>query len=339
MIKLTGIGRVDYLRRRALLLATAGTVLCCIVQAADAQEGYPSKPIRVIVPFGAGGGVDAFARRFMPFVGGGIGSRVVVDNKPGANTIIGTQATVQSAPDGYTLLAQTNSVVVNLFTQKDLPFDTFKGLMPVSLLARAPHVLVVTNSLPVKNVRELVDYAKANPNKLNFGSGGLGSTNHLAGEMFKKNTGIKMEHIAYKGANEYLRDLEPGVISIAFAGSEQATALVKAGRARALATTGANRLSELPNVPTMAQAGYPLEIYSWQGYFVPAGTPRPIIDKLSKEMQAAARNPKLREQLPAHELLGTTPEAFAEFLKKETDQVGAQLKDLGLAVAAPPQQK
>jgi len=256
---------------------------------------------------------------------------VIIDNRPGANSILATQTVVQAAPDGYTLLLQTNSLVVNPFIQNKLPFDTFRDLVPVSLVARTPHVLIVSNSMPVKTVRELVEYAKAHPELLNYGSGGIGSTNHLAGAMFAKLAGITMEHVAYKGSSEYMRDLTPGTINLVFAGAEQATTMAKAGTVRALATTGAKRLPELPDVPTMAEAGFPLEIYSWIGILAPARTPAPIVNKLAQELQAAARNPKVAQALSPYELIGSTPEEFGEFLKKESVQVGTLLKGLGLA--------
>lgn len=329
------------MRHHQLLRWTTGATLLATLclsypAAASAQGDYPAKTIRLVAPFAPGGGTDGFARRFMPSVGGGIGPKIIVDNKPGANSIIATQAVTQAPPDGYTLLLQTNSLVVNPFIQKELPFDTAKDLVPVSHLSRTPHVLVVTKSLQAKTLRELVEYGKANPRVLNYGSGGVGSTNHLAGEMFAKLAGLQMEHVAYKGSSEYVRDLTPGTIQMVFAGADQATSLTKAGTVRPIATTGAKRLPELPDVPTMAEAGYPLEIYSWTGVFVPARTPPAIVNKLAQEFAKAARDPKVRQALPAYELIGSTPQEFTDFLKKETLQVGALVKSIDLSAVSQP---
>lgn len=185
--------------------------------------------------------------------------------------------------------------------------------------------------MPVKTVGELIAYAKSNPRALNYGSGGVGSTNHLAGEMFVKATGIRMEHVAYKGSSEYMRDLTPGVIQLVFAGADQATSAAKLGTARAIATTGTKRLSELPDVPTMEESGIPLQIYSWTGILAPAQTPVAIIDKLAREMQKAVRDPELKKHLPVHDLIGSTPQEFAKFLEAERVQVAEIVKSINLS--------
>lgn len=298
-------------------------------QESPAQD-YPSRPIRMLVPFAPGGGTDNFARRFLPQLGAGLSEKIFIENKPGANAILATQAAVTSPPDGYTLLLVTNAVTVNPFLQKDLPYDALRDLQPISLVARTAHVLLVSNSLPAKNVRELVDYAKARPGGLNFGSGGIGSTNHLAGELFGKVAGVRMEHIAYKGASEYLRDLTPGTIQVVFGGADQAIQLSKAGTVRALAVTGGKRLIELPDVPTMAEAGYPLEIYSWTGFMASTKTPKHVIQLLAHAMQTVAIQPEVRRQFSPYELIGSTPEQFDAFLKKDQRDLGSLLKSLNL---------
>lgn len=263
---------------------------------------------------------------------------MIVENKPGANAILATQAAISATADGHTLLLVTNAITINPFLHKELPYDTARDLQPISLVARTAHVLLVSNTLPVKSVRELVDYAKARPGGLNFGSGGIGSTNHLAGEMFGKAAGVRMEHIAYKGASEYLRDLTPGTIQLVFGGADQAIQLNRAGTARALAVTGNKRLAELPDVPTMAEAGYPVEIYSWTGFMASAKTPKSIVQQVVQQMQAAARKPEVQKLLAPYELLGNTPEEFAAFLKQEQQQLSALLHGLNL-VAEPTAKK
>jgi tripartite-type tricarboxylate transporter receptor subunit TctC len=297
---------------------------------AHAQD-YPSRPVRMLVPFAPGGGTDGFARRFLPQLGSGLGEKIFVENKPGANAILATQGAIAAPADGHTLLLVTNAITINPFLQKELPYDAARDLQPISLVARTAHVLLVSNALPVKNVRELVEYARARPGGLNFGSGGIGSTNHLAGEMFGKVAGVRMEHIAYKGASEYLRDLTPGTIQLVFGGADQAIQLNKAGTARALAVTGSKRLAELPDVPTMAEAGYPLEIYSWTGFMASTKTPKAIVQQVAREMQAAARKPEVQKLLAPYELIGSTSEEFEAFLKKDQRQLAALLKGLNLA--------
>ncbi len=317
-------------RRRVLKTAAASASLFVTGTSALAQESYPTRPIRMITPFAAGGGTDVLARRLVPFLGEGLADRVVVENKPGGNSILATTAVTQAQPDGYTILLQANTIIINPILQKDLPYDREKDLTPITLFGRTAHALVVSNTLPVKSVKELVEYGKANPGKLNYGTGGIGTSNHIAGELLVKATGVKMEHIAYKGSSEFLRDLIPGLIHIGFPGIEQAAQLQKQGSVRVLATTSASRSSLLPDTPTMAEAGFPFEIYSWTGYFAPAKTPADIVQKLSRAFQTAARNPKLRETAPSYELIGSTPAQFADFLQKEHTQLSNLLKTVDL---------
>lgn len=312
-----------------LIAISVGTVAMRVPVATAASGAYPSRPIKLIAPFAAGGGTDTLARRIIPFLGDGIGERMVVENKPGANSILATMSAVQSAPDGYTLLLQTNSLIVNEFIQKDLAYSRERDLVPISLVARTPHVLIVSNNTPVKNVQELIAYAKRQPQGLSYGSAGIGSTNHLAAELFAKLTGVKMVHIAYKGSSEYIRDLQPGIIQLVFAGADQASVLVKSGSVRALATTGATRISALPDVPTMKEAGVPLEMYSWTGFFAPAKTPPEIVQKLSRALQTACHDQHVRQLLPTYELVGSSPEEFSSFLARERTQVAGVVQGIG----------
>ncbi len=318
---------VPALRRaaHAALIMTLG-----LVHAATHAQDYPAKPVRVLIPFAAGGGTDGFARKFLPQLGGGLGEKIFIENKPGANAILATQAAAAAPADGYTLLLVTNAVTINPFLKQDLPYDAARDLQPISLVARTAHVLLVSNTLPVKNVRELVDYAKSRPGGLNFGSGGIGSTNHLAGEMFGKVAGVRMEHIAYKGAAEYLRDLTPGTIQLVFGGADQAIQLSKAGTVRALAVTGSKRLSELPDVPTMGEAGFPLEIYSWTGFMTSSKVPKTLVQSLAQAMQTAAQRQDVQKLLSPYELIVSNPDQFAAFLEKDKQALGTLLKGLNL---------
>ncbi|HSV78507.1 MAG TPA: tripartite tricarboxylate transporter substrate binding protein [Ramlibacter sp.] len=328
---------MNTLNRRAALKTLGGSALLAGAPLAWAQEQYPSRTIKLIAPFAAGGGSDSFARRIVPFLGEGMADQMIVENKPGGNSILATMAVVQAPPDGYTILLQQSTIIVNPFLQKDLPYDRERDLAPISLVARTPHALVVSNTLPVKSVKELVEYAKANPGKLNFGTGGIGTNNHLAAELLMKAAGIKMEHVAYKGASEFVRDLIPGLLHIGFPGAEQAATLAKQGSVKVLAVTSAKRSSLLPDTPTLAELGYPsVELYSWTGFFAPIKTPKEIVQKLARAFQAATRNPKFRELTPSYELLSTTPEQFADFLKKEHAQTAILLKNVDLSAASAP---
>lgn len=320
--------------RRFILTSGASLALAMVGSNAFAADPYPSNTIKLLAPFAAGGGTDNLARRIIPYIGDGIGDRLIVENKPGANSIIATAAAIQAPADGYTLLLQTNSLVVNPFVVKNIPFDYQKQLIPITQLSRTPHVLVVSRSVQAKSIRELVEYAKANPGKLNYASAGIGSTNHLAAELFSKAAGVKMEHITYKGSAEVLRDLQPGTIQVFFAGADQAATLTHSGVARALAITSAKRSASLPDVPTFAELGLGVEIYSWTGVFAPAKTPAEIVQKLARAMQAATRENKVREMLSAYEMIGSTPDEFATFLKREQASVGELLKTLDLTATA-----
>jgi tripartite-type tricarboxylate transporter receptor subunit TctC len=317
--------------RRATLGLLAGVGTSATLSAPRAQEPYPSRPIRVIVPFGAGGGTDDFARRFTPLIGGGIGERVVVENRAGGNTLLATEVAVRARPDGYTLLQQTNNFTVNPFLHERLSFDTLRDFAPISLVARAPHLLVVNNDVPARNMRELIELAKARPGQLNFGTSGTGTTNHLAAEMFMQIAGIRLEHVPYRSAAEYTNDLLGGRIHMVFAGAAQAIPQAKGGTMRALGLTGRSRIADIADVPTMMESGMPdFEIYSWHGYLAPTGTPEPILAKLETEIRAAARNPRLQEMIPSTEFIASSRAEFAEFLRADLERVRGLLRNLSV---------
>jgi tripartite-type tricarboxylate transporter receptor subunit TctC len=316
-------------RRSVLMAALTAPALALPWRTARAQaEIYPSRPIRVLIPFAAGGGQDEFARRFLPLLGGGIGSRVIIDNRAGGNGVLATEAVARAQSDGYTLLQQTNSFTTNPALMRRLPYDTLKDFRPISLAARTPHVLLVNKDFPANNVAELVAYATSRAERLNYGSAGIGSTNHVAALMFEKATGLSMEHVVYRGAAEFNNDLIAGRIDLVFGGSTQAVALVEAGLVRALGATAASRLDALPGVPTLREAGFDVEIHSWTGYLAPARTPDAIVAKLSAAIQAACADPRIRAQFPTHELVGSTPQQFAAFVQHELEQLAVLLAAL-----------
>lgn len=320
---------MDRITRRATLGLLGGAALAPAFARTPRADDYPTRSIRLIVPFTAGGGVDVFARAFCPYLGGGLGSRFIFENRPGSNTILATQTVAQAAPDGYTLLQQTNSLTINPVLSTKLPFDTLRDLTPISLIGRAPHLLIVNNKVPAHSVADLVKLAKDQAGKLNYGTGGGATTNNIAGVMFQKKADIKLVHVPYKGASEYTNDLLGGNIQLVFAGGAQGAALARAGTVRALATTGKQRMAELPDVPTMEEAGFAgFELYSWHGMLAPTGTPQAVITLLANEIRKATRDPAALKALSAYELIGSTPAEFGDFLRSEVSQLAAIGPDL-----------
>jgi tripartite-type tricarboxylate transporter receptor subunit TctC len=284
---------------------------------AFAQAQYPTKPIRWIVPFVPGGSTTIIARLVGQKLTESWGQQVVVDNRGGGNTIIGTEALVRAAPDGYTVLQVTSTHVINP-SLLATPYDAVKDFAPVGTLVATETLMVVNPSLPASNLQELIALAKSKPGQLNFGSSGSGTTNHLAMELFAILAGIKLQHIPYKGAGPGIIDLMGGRIQIFSNNAVPLTPFVKAGKIRAIAVSGERRLRSLPDVPTFTQGGLPgYEVKSWQGILAPAKTPKPIIDKLSQEL---ARILQMRDVTEPLLTMGadpfvSTPQQFAALIK------------------------
>lgn len=282
-----------------------------------AQATYPTKPIRWIVPFVPGGSTTIIARLLGQKVTESWGQQVVVDNRGGGNTIIGSEALVRSAPDGYTILQVTSTHVINP-SLLATPYDAIKDFAPVATLVATETLFVVNLAVPAKNLQELIALAKSKPGQLNFGSSGSGTTNHLAIEMFSILAGIKMQHIPYKGAGPAVIDLMGGQIQLFANNAVPLIPFVKSGKIRAIAVSGETRLRSLPDVSTFTQAGLPgYEVKSWQGILAPAKTPKPIIDKLSQEIGRILQTPEIRETLltmGADPFVGT-PQQFAALIK------------------------
>ena len=256
----------------------------------SAQGAYPDKAIRVIVPFAPGGGVDIMARLISDFMSKDFGKPVIVENKPGAGTIVGTQAAASSAPDGYTLLMASPPFAINPAINANLPYDTFKAFAPVALVARSFDIVVVNPKLPLMSIQDVIAYARANPGKLNFGSPGIGSSPHLAGEYFKTLAGVDITHVPYKGSAPALTDLLGGQIQMIFSTVPSAASYVHSGQLRALAVTSAHRSSAFPDLPTVAEAGvtgYVVE--SWYGFYAPTGTAPDVVNLLNASVAKAIR--------------------------------------------------
>jgi tripartite-type tricarboxylate transporter receptor subunit TctC len=300
----------------------AALALLAIAPCATAQDAYPSKPVHIIVPFAAGGVADMLPRVVGEKLSQKWGQPVIVDNKVGASGNIGMAEGARAAPDGYTLvLAPAGNLTVNPTLFKDLPFDTARDFAPVTLLAEVPNVLVVNPSVPAKTFGDLVAYAKANPGKLNFASPGDGSGAHLAGELLKLDAGIDMQHVPYKGLAPAVTDLLGGQVQLMFAGISTVLQHVKSGKLVALAVASPKRNAQLPDVPTVAESGYPgFDVTSWYGIVVRSGTPQAIIDKVQRDMAEALRQEDVRAKLAAAGLepVGDTPREFGAVIQSES---------------------
>ncbi len=290
---------------------------------ATAQE-YPSKPIRILVPFSPGGVTDNAARVIAETLGSRLGQQVVIDNRPGASGNIGTQMVAQTAPDGYTLLLGFDgTMVINPHVFAKLPFDTLRDFAPVTKLGDAALILVAHPSLPAKNLSQFVAFAKRTKGSFPYGTSGTGGTPHLAGELLKQRTGIALEHIPYKGGGQAIIDGISGHIPLVFTAIATAQQYVKAGRLVGLGVPSAARSSALPDVPTFSESGQPgFNVASWVGVLAPVKTPRPVIDKLQREIAAALKNPQVRERYAALgiEPVGNSPDQFTEQIRADLER-------------------
>ncbi|MDM0031359.1 tripartite tricarboxylate transporter substrate binding protein [Variovorax sp. J22P271] len=309
--------------RRAWLCAAASAAALCGLSAAQAQPAWPSKPIKMVVPFAAGGATDVLARVIGEKLAAGLGQPVIIDNKPGAAGIIGTDAVAKAAPDGYTIvLSLSNSLLTNQFLYEKLPYDTQRDLTLVYQIAMAPLVLVVHPSVPVKTGPELLKYVSENKGKLAYGSYGVGAYPHLAGAHMSLTQKADMNHVAYKGEAPMLQDLIGGQIQMAYASALVAKPHIEAGKLKAIGVTGERRMSTLPNVPTLAEQGLKDEAYrvtGWLAIAAPANTPKPIVQRLADEVRKATQQPDVQAKVAAmgFEIKDSSPEAFAAAYQKE----------------------
>jgi tripartite-type tricarboxylate transporter receptor subunit TctC len=313
------------------LSITAALALACA--SVNAQQDYPNKPIRVIVPSVAGGGTDSSTRIVVGKLGESLGQRVVVDNRPGAGSIIGTEMVAKSPPDGYTLLAAISSMTIQPSMTRNLSFDPVKDFAPVSVFVRLPNMLVGHPSLQPRNVKELVAFAKARPGQLSFASAGTGSNLHLCMEMFLSMTGLKMVHVPYKGASQAVADVSAGYVPFMITNMITGTAQVKAGRLRAYGVTSAKRSDAAPDVPTIAEQGVTgYEAVQWYGLMAPAGTPREIVAKLHKGVVFALQDKAVKDLFHASgaDPVGNTPEEFSALVRSEVVKWAKVVKAAGL---------
>jgi tripartite-type tricarboxylate transporter receptor subunit TctC len=316
--------------RRELLWFVA-TILMLPFAPALAQS-YPVKTIRLVGPFPPGGSNDFVSRIIARKLDENWGQRVVVDNRPGGNGVIGTQIVARSAPDGYTVLFVPAAHAISAALNSNLPYDPIKDFAPVTNIASAPNVLVVHPSLPAKSVRELIALAKARPGQLTYGSAGVGYPSHLAAEMLNSMAGTSMVHVPYRGAGPAMTDLMAGQIQLSFPSLPGALPHLRSGRLRALAVTSTRRSSVMPGLPTVGETlpGYATE--TWFGLFMPAGTPGDIIAKMNAEIVRIIRMPDVREQLSAQgaDPIGSSPEEFAAYVKAEIEKWSRVIKQAGV---------
>jgi len=327
--------RFTHRRAAGYLLMSAALAALSLPGLALAQAWPASKPIRLVIPFPAGGATDIIGRTVAQRLGTVLGQQVVVDNKPGAGGTIGADIVAKAAADGYTLLMATSSThSIGPALNPKMPYDAFKDFAPVAHIANAPSVLVVGSSFPAATARELVDMLKKNPGKYNFGSSGIGTYPHLAAEMFKwRAGGLFVVHIPYRGTGLVVTDLIAGQITFLMDSIVSAQTHIKDGRVRALAVTGAQRSGSLPEVPTFTELGVPgLAFSNWFGFFAPAGTPAEVVQRLNRELGAIMRAPDVTErlrQLGADPVTGT-PEAFTKVIRDEHDSWRAVIQRAGI---------
>jgi len=315
-------------------------VLLCVAALASGSgiavaQTYPERPIRVIVPFSPGGAVDGPMRLLAQEMSKKLGQQVVVENKPGAGATIGSEIVAKAPADGYTLLlaSQTNAISASLY--RALAYDPVEDFAPISLIGREPGVLVVHPALPVTTAAEFIAYAKARPGKVDYASSGNGSGQHLFMALFASMTGLKLNHVPYRGSGQATTDLLGGTVAASIPGTAGMVGHIKAGKLRPLAVTGTKRSPQLPDVPTMAEAGVPgYEAYVWLGLMAPKATPQSIITRLNREVVAALATPEVRAYMATAgiEIVGSTPAEFGVFFRAERDQWAKVVRETGARI-------
>jgi tripartite-type tricarboxylate transporter receptor subunit TctC len=313
---------------RSLLLAAVGGLFAVMAQA----QPYPSKPVRVVVPYPPGGPTDIVARVLFQQVAESTGQQFVIDNRAGAGGNIGAEHVAKAPADGYTVLIGTTAHAINMSLFKSLNYDVQKDLAPVSLLTQGPLVLVAHPQFPANSVKELIDMAKAKPGSLNFASSGNGQSTHLSAELFNSMAGTKMVHVPYKGSAPALSDLMTGQVGIMFDTTLSAMPFVRAGKLKALGVTSPQRTPAAPDVPTIAESGLPgYEVFAWNGVLVPAGTPKAIVAQLNEEIRKAMQLPQVRDKFSAQGFAASwnTPDQFGVFVRNEVDKWARTVKASG----------
>ncbi|SDM11016.1 Tripartite-type tricarboxylate transporter, receptor component TctC [Oryzisolibacter propanilivorax] len=316
------------------ILATVALAASAVCGVAHAQD-YPSKPVTIVVPFSPGGATDIMSRTLAERLGKRLGQPVIVDNKPGAGTMIASEYVARAAPDGHTVLMAASSLGIAPALYRKVNYDPVKDFAPISLVASVVHVLEVHPSVPAKNVAELIAWLKANPGKANYGSVGAGTSTHLEAELFNTMAGVKMTHIPYKGSAPALMDMVAGNLQVMFDAWASSGPFVKDGKTRLLAVTTARRSKLLPDVPTVAESGLPgYEAMPWLGFVAPAGTPKAAIDKFHAELMHVLQEPAVQEKFRSLglDIIGNSPREFGDFLKQDIVKWAQVVKDSGAKV-------
>ena len=318
-------------RAAALRVACIAAATATFANGAIAQP-YPTKPIRLVVPYAPGGAVDIIARATGQELTKRLGQQIIVDNRTGAGGNIGSDTVAKAPPDGYTLLMASPANTINSSLYTKMPYDPLRDLVPIALIGSVPSVMVANPSLPVKDIKQLIALAKAKPGALTYGSGGSGTTEHLAGEMFKSFAGIDLLHVPYKGGAQVMIDLMGGQVALMFSNQLGVLPHIKGGKLKALGVASAGRSAALPDVPTFAEAGFPdFKVSVWWGVMGPAGMPKEIVNQLNREIVAGLSSPEMKGRLQtmSAQPIGGTPEQFAAFFAAETKRWAPIVKASG----------
>jgi tripartite-type tricarboxylate transporter receptor subunit TctC len=316
--------------RRRLLAASAIAALAPrLARAQTREDAWPLRHVRLIVPFPPGGGTDAVGRILSTRLAEMWGQQIIIENRGGAGSNVGSEAGARAAPDGYTMLFAAFPFATNRFIYRTIPYDPIADFAPITLIGTFPNIMVVPNTSPAKSVAEFITYAKANRGDITFGSSGIGTSPHLNGELFMRVAGIEMTHIPYRGAGPAITDLIPGRLTMMFNTSGSLMPHVQSGRLRALAVSSGKRFSAVPELPTVAESGLPgFDVSSWYGLLVPNKTPPAIVRKMNADAVSTMREPEIRKRLEGLglEVVGSTPEQFGAFIKAEMDKWGPIIK-------------
>src|SRR5262245_10177633 len=316
-----------------IALAIAALLACTSLHAAHAASAYPSRPIRLIVPFSPGGSADNLARTLQPGLSAALGQPLVIDNRGGASSVIGTELAARAPADGYTMLLVTTTHTVNPSLMKKLPYDTVRDFAPIALAASQPNILAVHPSVPARSVKELVAYAKSKSAHLTYASGGSGSSPHLSGELFRLVAGIDLTHVPFKGSGRGATPLLGGQVTMMFAGPLLFEAHIKSGKLRALGVADRKRSSALPDVLTMAEAGFPgVETGTWFGFLAPAATPAAIAQTFHEALAKTMAQPDMKSRLLAQgvDIVGAGPREFDRIIREEVDKWSKLVKRAGI---------
>ena len=318
---------------KKLLSIVCTAAVLTLTQGQALAQAYPTKPVKIVVPFGPGGFTDVVARILGVKLGESLGQSVVIENKPGAGSMIGTDQVAKSAPDGHTLVIVSSTHIISPWIYKNVPYDPIKGFTPITKLVDSPYVLLTNPKVPVKNVQEFIALAKANPDKIHYASSGNGSAQHLIGGMFASMTKTQLKHVPYRSSNLATTDLVAGVVESSFAGVPNALSQVPNGRLNALAVTSAKRIPQLPNVPTMQEAGVPgYDATIWLAMLAPAGTPANIVSRLNIEIAKIMNNPENQKAFydAGVQVSLSTPDALNQLMVSEMDKWGKVVKEAGI---------